>query len=127
MNLAELMKENEIELEWLFTLARLKDKEGLMFFAPIIETLEDGSEISNLDPKCFLVDNGKFVYSEELDNDITVNTIDSVISFTRIDGIQLNINTKEIKGFPFAYEQFRDQAFEAKSNEVPKDHVEINP
>ena len=125
MNLAEMMKENDIGLEWLFTLSKLKDKEGLLFFEPVIETLEDDSEVSNLAPKCFLIDDGKFVYSEEMDNDIIINVIDHVISFTRIDGIQLNINTNEIKGFPFKFDQFRDQVFKAKTPEVPKDHVEI--
>ena len=128
MNIAEMMKENDIKLEWLFTLAKLKDKEGLLFFEPVIETLEDESEVSNLDPKCILIDNGKFVYSEDMDREIIINAIDDVISFTRIDGFQLNINTKEIEGFPFAAEQFRDQTFESKVKaEVPKDHVEIAP
>lgn len=127
MNLAEMMHENEIKLEWLFILAKLKDKEGLMFFEPVVETLEDKTEVSNLDPKCLLVDNGKFVYSEELDKDIIINTVDNIITFTRIDGVQLNINTQEIVGFPFAYEQFRDQIFEAKTEEIPKDHVKIDP
>jgi hypothetical protein len=39
MNLIDIMKKNEIELEWLFTLARFNDKEGLMFFEPVVDTI----------------------------------------------------------------------------------------
>jgi|SaaInlStandDraft_4_1057021.scaffolds.fasta_scaffold30335_4 hypothetical protein len=123
MNIIEMMKENEIELEWLFTLAKLEDKEGLMYFNPVTEVIDE-VEATNLDPKCILVDGAKFIYDDEMDNKITVNSVDDVISFTRVDGIQLNINTNEIAGFPFNVSQFKNQAFEFKTN-VPEDYVEI--
>jgi len=126
MNLTTLMNSNGIALEWLFTLARLDTREGLMFFEPVTETLEDETEVTNLEPRCFMIDEGKFVYDEEMDNTIVVNSVDRVITFTRVDGIQLNVDTNVITGFPFAHEQFRDTVFEARSKDVPKDHVEID-
>ena len=61
MNLIDIMKKNEIELEWLFTLARFNDKEGLMFFEPVVDTIND-MEVTNLDPKCIIIDDAKFIY-----------------------------------------------------------------
>lgn len=119
-----MMKENDIELEWLFTLAKLDNKEGLMYFEPVIEEKDD-VEVTNLDPKCFVIDGGKFNYDNDMDKNIIVNSIDDVITFTRVDGIQLNVDTNTITGFPFKFEQFKDKAFEAKNEEAPTDHVEI--
>jgi len=124
MNLAEMMKENDIELEWLFTLAKLDDKEGLMYFEPVTDEVDE-HEVTNLAPKCLIVDGSKFVYDEDMDTKIIVNTIDDVITFTRIDGIQINIDTKQITGFPFTTAQFKDIPFEAKETEIPEDYVEV--
>lgn len=123
MNLAEMMKDSGIELEWLFTLAKLDDKEGLMYFEPVSETIND-VEVTNLDPRCILVDGAKFNYDEDMDKKITVNSINNIITFTRVDGIQLNINTKEISGFPFAVAQFNSTPFEIKA-QMPEGHVEV--
>ena len=119
MNLIDIMKKNEIELEWLFTLARFNDKEGLMFFEPVVDTIDD-MEVTNLDPKCIIIDDAKFIYDSEMDKNIIINTVDDVISFTRIDGIQLNIDTKEISGFPFEIQQFKNKPFEL-SEDVSRD------
>jgi hypothetical protein len=127
MKLHEIMNENEIKLEWLFTLSKFDDKEGLMFFEPVIETKEDGTEVNNLDPKCFLIDGGKFVYDEAQDNKIIINAIDGVITFTRVDGIQVNIDTKTIKGFPYAHEQFKDVVFGQQKAGISPGLVEVAP
>ena len=55
-----------------------------------------------------------------MDKNIIINTVDDVISFTRIDGIQLNIDTKEISGFPFEIQQFKNKPFEL-SEDVSRD------
>jgi hypothetical protein len=123
MDIGGMMKENEIGLEWLFTLAKLNNKEGLMFFEPVVAEI-DGVEVSNLDPKCFLIDGAKFIYDEDMDKEIIVNAVSSVVTLTRIDGIQLNINTDEIKGFPFSIEQFKAKVFENRQ-QVPADHVQV--
>lgn len=118
-----MMKEKDIDLEWLFTLAKVDNKEGLMYFKPLIEVI-DGTEVSNLDPKCFVIDGAKYIYDEEMDEKIVVNCINNIITFTRIDGIQLNIDTTQIMGFPFNLEQFKNNPIEAKP-ELPGDFVEI--
>ena len=123
MVISEMMKENEIGLEWLFSLAKLKGKEGLMFFEPVVAEV-DGAEVSNLDPKCFLIDGAKFIYDEDMDKEITVNAINGVVTFTRIDGIQLNIDTNQIKGFPFGVEQFKAKPFDNKMK-IPEDFVQV--
>jgi hypothetical protein len=124
MSLVELMKENDIELDWLFTLAKLNSNEGLMYFAPVVETIND-AEVTNLEPKCFIIDGALFVYGDELDDKIEVNSINNVISLTRVDGIQLNIDTKTISGFPFKHTQFKSIPFTLKSD-VKDDYVEYN-
>lgn len=123
MVISEMMKENGIEFEWLFTLSKLNNKEGLMFFEPI-STEINGVEVSDLDPKCFLIDGAKFIYDEDMDKDIVINAIDDVITFTRIDDVQLNINTKQIKGFPFSVEQFTTKPVVNK-NKIPEDFVQV--
>jgi len=124
MNLYEIMKEKDIRLECLFTLSKLNDQEGLMFFEPITDIVND-VEVTNLKPQCFIIDDGKFVYDEEMDSKIIVNAIDNVITFTRIDGVQLNIDTTQINGFPFKTTQFKNKLFVTEKPEVPKDYVKI--
>lgn len=125
-SVVDLMKENEIELEWLFTMAKLDNHEGLMYFEPITETVDE-VEVMNLEPRCFIIDGAKFVYDEELDEKIIVNAVDKVVTFTRIDGIQLNINTNDIEGFPFNVQEFKDVPFEYRGNEQPPEgFVEVS-
>lgn len=106
MNITELMKKHNINLEWLFTLAKLDNQEGLMYFEPVADEVDE-TEVTNLDPKCLVIDDAKFIYEEDMDPKITIHALDGVITFTRIDGVQLNINTKQIKGFPFKHDQFK--------------------
>lgn len=118
MNLYSIMKENDIELELLFTLAKLNDKEGLMFFESVIETIDESNEsVTNLVPKYILIDNAKFIYDEEMDNKIVINSIDKIINFTRIDGYQINIDLSIISGFPFKVEQFKNKVFDVTTTE----------
>ena len=122
MNIATMMKDNDIELEWLFTLSKLNDQEGLMYFEPIVETIDD-SEVTNLNPKCFIIDGAKFIYDEDMDDKIIVNAVDKIVTLTRIDGIQINIDTKKVKGFPFKIVQFKDIPISQK--DIPKDFVKV--
>ena len=122
MNIATMMKDNDIELEWLFTLSKLNDQEGLMYFEPIVETIDD-SEVTNLNPKCFIIDGAKFIYDEDMDDKIIVNAVDKIVTLTRIDGIQINIDTKKVKGFPFKIVQFKDVPISQK--DIPKDFVKV--
>lgn len=106
MNITEIMKENNINLEWLFVLAKLDNQEGLMYFETVTDEVNQ-TEVTNLDPKCFIIDGAKFIYEEEMDPKITIHALEGVITFTRVDGIQLNIDTSQVKGFPFRYDQFK--------------------
>ena len=60
-----------------------------------------------------------------MDKNIIINTVDNVISFTRIDGIQLNIDTKEISGFPFEIQQFKNKPFELSEDVSREDYVNL--
>lgn len=121
MEINEIMKSNDICLDWLFTLAKLNDKEGLMYFEPVVSTVSE-TEVTDLVPKCFIIDGAKFIYDDEMDRNITVHSLNDIITFTRIDGVQLNINTKTINGFPFNTSQFRNKVFETQ---CPTDHVQV--
>ena len=105
MNIIDLMKEQNINLDWLFVMTKLNDKEGLMYFEPVLEAI-DGVDVTNLVPQCFIIDGAKFVYDDSMDSNIVIHSSDDVVIFTRVDGIQLNIDTKKIKGFPFKCESF---------------------
>lgn len=118
MNLMEIMKSNNIALECLFTLVRLNDKEGLMFFDVVDEIIDEekNESVTNLDPRYILIDDAKFIYSSEMDSNITLNSINNIVNFTRIDGNQLNIDLSIINGFPFKTEQFKNKVFEASAH-----------
>jgi hypothetical protein len=73
---------------------------------------------------CIFVDGAKFIYNSDMDKKITINCVENVITMTRIDGIQLNIDTKIIEGFPFNYEQFSDK-FIKVVQDIPQDHVKV--
>lgn len=125
MNLVDVMKDNGIDLDNLFTIAKLNGNEGLMFFKPIQEDDENGEpKNTNLEPICFIIDGAKFVYDEEMDKNIVINSVDRIITLTRIDGIQLNLDMKIIVGFPFKYEKFPDKVIKSL-NTLPEDMVEI--
>ncbi len=121
MNITEIMKQNNINLEWLFTLAKFKNQEGLMYFEPLVATVND-EEVTNLDPRCIIVDDAKFIYEDEMDNDIIIHAVNNVITLTRVDGIQLNIDTKIIKGFPFKHDQFASSLVK-ETSQPPEGHV----
>lgn len=122
MNLSEIMKKNSIELECLFTLAKLDDKEGLMYFKPVVENIND-AEVTNLDPQCLIIDDGKFIYDEEMDSRIIINMVENIVTFTRIDGIQLNIDVSQID-FPFKTKEFKTTPITEKPS-IPEDFVEL--
>lgn len=123
MNLSEIMNKHDIKLEWLFVLSKLNNQEGLMFFEPVFENI-DNQEVTNLNPKCFYIDGGKFIYDDTMDKNIIINSINKVITFTRIDGIQLNIDTSLIDGFPFKIETFTDKPISIITS-IPEDFVEL--
>jgi hypothetical protein len=122
MNIKNIMQTNNINLEWLFTLSKLNNKEGLMYFNPIITEINN-HEFTDLEPQCFLIDGAKFLYDESMDRDIIIHSVDKVITFNRIDGIQLNINMSSIVGFPFRHEQFKNKMF---LPEIKQDHVLVS-
>jgi hypothetical protein len=104
-SLVDIMKQNDIELEWLFTFARYSDHEGLIYFEPIVETIskqEEEIEVMDLKPQCLIIDGAKFVYDEEMDSKIVIGAINNIVTLTRIDGVQINIDTRTIEDFPFA-------------------------
>ena len=109
-----MMTENNIDFECLFSLAKFKKKEGLMFFKPVKE-LVDEQEMTNLVPVCIMVDGAKFVYDDELDEEYVINSVNKVVTFTRVDGIQINIDTNMIEGFPFKVEPFTTDSIESKN------------
>ena len=119
-----MIKENDTELEWLFVLAKLDDHEGLLYFKPVVEEIDE-VEVSNLVPQCIIIDGAKYVYTDELDKKLTVNAINDVITFCRVDGIQLNIDTNEIGGFPFEISQFKDTPMSLKPVK-PENFVEVS-
>ena len=116
------MEANDVGLDWLFTLAKLDRQEGLMYFEPV-KTKIDGIEVTDLDPKCFIIDGAKFVYDEDLDKNIIINAVNKVITFNRIDGIQFNVDVNLIEGFPFKVDSF--SVMLPTKNVKPTDFVEV--
>ncbi len=109
MNLIDIMKENGIDNNWLFSLAKLGNNEGLIFFEPISE-IDDKTqeEIQSLDPKCIIIDGAKFIYHEEMDKEITIKSTNNMVVLTRIDGFEIKLASTDFVSCPFRLEEFKN-------------------
>ena len=123
MSLLEIMKENDIDPNWVFTHARLHNKEGLFFFESVIKDEEEGEPEHYFDTKCLLIDNAKLVYGDDMENEIEINTIDDNVVFSRIDGASVSIPSSGFDGFPFKMIEFGTSI---PKTSKPADYVEID-
>lgn len=101
-----MMKENELSLQWLFSHARLVDKEGIIFFEVSTEKDDNDVEFQALTPKCILVDGAKFLITEDNEHDITLNTLKNEIILNRIDGLEVKLTKNDFVDIPFHLEEF---------------------
>jgi len=122
MNLIDIMKDQEIDINWVFTQAKFHDKEGLFFFESIVKENDDGVEEHFFETKCILIDNAKFIYGEDMDKEISINTVDNKVVFNRVDGASVSINTVELSDLPFKLIEFGTTLNTTK----PNDFVEID-
>ncbi len=122
MLLKDIMEENDINPNWIFTHARLHDKEGLFFFEPVLTENEDGEEEQSLDTKCILVDGAVFNYSDDMEREIELNTIGDSVIFSRIDGKEIAIPKAGFEDMPFKLMEFSNAL---KPHTKPKDFVEV--
>ena len=123
MVLADIMKENEISPNWIFTHVKLHDKEGLFFFEPLVTENEDGEEEQSLDTKCILVDDAVFKYSDDMEREIELNVIEDSVVFNRIDGKEIKIPRSGFEDMPFKLSEFPNTL---KPHTKPTDFVEID-
>ena len=122
MNLVDIMKEQEIDINWIFTHAKFHDKEGLFFFESIIKENEDGIEEHFFETKCILVDDAKFTYGDDMEKEISINTVDNKVVFNRVDGASVSIDTSELSDLPFKLIEFGITT----NNTKPNNFVEID-
>ena len=122
MLLVDIMKENNISQEWIFTHARLHGKEGIFFFEPVLVETEDGDEQS-LDTKCILVDDAVFNYSEDMEREIEINVVGESIIFSRIDGKEIAIPKSGFEDMPFKLIEFSKTL---RPHTKPADFVEVD-
>ena len=121
MLLVDIMKENEINPNWIFTHVRLHGKEGLFFFEPVIVETEDGDEQS-LDTKCILVDDAVFNYSDDMEREIEINVVGETVIFSRIDGKEIAVPKSGFEDMPFKLIEFSKTL---KPHTKPTDFVEV--
>lgn len=121
--LIDIMKENEIDPNWVFTHAKLHDKEGLFFFESVVKE-EDGEEPEHyFDAKCLLIDNAKFVYGDDMEKEIEINISNDEVVFSRVDGASVSIPKSGFADLPF---KLNDFGTKTANHEKPKDFVEID-
>lgn len=118
----EMMKENELSLQWLFSHARLADKEGIIFFEVSTETDEKDVEFQALTPKCILIDGAKFLITEDNEHDITINTLKDEIILNRVDGLEVKLSKGDFVDIPFHLEEFSKVKLQFSQ---PQDTVEV--
>lgn len=123
MSLIDLMKENDIDLNWVFTHSRLHGKEGLLFFEVVTKENDDtGEEEQFLDPKCILIDDAKFIYSDDIEKEIEINWVNDKVVFNRIDGLEVKLTSSDLKNAPFKLVEFPEKITKQGK---PTDFVEI--
>jgi hypothetical protein len=125
MHIADIMKENKIQLDWIFTHGRLHGKEGIMFFEVGTEKEKvDGEEqeYQTIDPKCMLIDGARFEYGATMDNELELNTKDGHVIFSRIDGLEVPIPATDFKEMPFNLIEFGNKPIRQTA---PEGHIEV--
>ena len=124
MHIADIMNENKIPLDWIFTHGRLHHKEGIVFFEVATEKEEiDGveEEFQTLDPRCILIDGAKFNYSETMEKELELNCKNSEVIFNRIDGLEVPIAAADF-GNLFRLVEFGDKPIKQSK---PEGHIEV--
>ena len=125
MHIADIMNDNNIQIDWIFTHGRLHGKEGIVFFEVGTETEEvDGKEMEfqTIDPKCILIDGARFDYSHTMDHELEINTKENQVIFNRIDGLEVSIPSEDFKEMPFRLTEFGDKPIKQTA---PEGHVEV--
>lgn len=125
MNIADIMNENDIQTDWVFTHGRLHNQEGIVFFEVGTQTEEINGEeqqFQTIDPKCILIDGARFNYSETMDHELELNSKDNAVIFNRIDGLEVKIPTTDFKDMPFRINEFSKKTTGFKP---PADHIEV--
>ena len=123
MSLLEIMKKNNIDPNWIFTHARLHNKEGLFFFESVVTDDDEGEQEQYFDAKCLLIDNTKLVYGDDMEKEIEINSLDDNIIFNRVDGVSVSIPSSGFDNFPFKVIEFGTSI---PKTGKPKDYVEID-
>ena len=124
--LVDLMKENDIDVNWIFTQAKFHGKEGLFFFESVVkDSEEEGSDEQEhfFDAKCLLIDGAKFVYGEDMEKEIEINTKNEEVLFTRVDGASVSIPKAGFADMPFKLIEY---SVTLPKHEKPEDYVEID-
>lgn len=125
MHIADIMKENKIKLDWIFTHGRLHGKEGFVFFEVGTETEEvDGEEVEyqTIDPKCVLIDGARFEYGTTMDNELEINLKGDEVIFNRIDGLEVPVKADGFKDMPFKLVEF---GIKPIKQTAPEGHIEV--
>jgi len=124
MSLLEIMKENDIDVNWVFTHVKFHNKEGLFFFESIVkESDEEGEEDEHyFDTKCILIDDAKFIYGDDMEKEIEINVINGNVIFNRVDGAEVSIPENEFKDLPFRLTTFSNSV---SKHSKPTDYVEV--
>jgi len=124
MSLLDIMKENEIDPNWIFTHARYKDNEGLFFFESVIHESEDEDveDEHHFETKCLLIDGSKFVYGDAMEKEIEINTVNDNVVFNRVDGASVSLSKEDFAELPFRLTAFGTEPIVAAK---PADYVEV--
>jgi len=120
MTLLEIMNENNIDPNWIFTHARLHDKEGLFFFESIIKENDEGEDEHYFDTKCMLIDGARLDYSDDMEKNLELNSKDGMIILSRIDGASLTLKKSDFENLPFKVTEFGSKINHSKPNEFIK-------
>lgn len=124
MSLLDIMKQNDIDPNWVFTHARFHDKEGLFFFESVVTDAENDKEAEHyFDTKCILVDDSKFNYGDDMEKEVEINVVEGKVIFSRIDGAEVSIPKADFSEMPFKLVEFGTSM--SKHNK-PADFVEID-
>jgi len=120
MTLLEIMNENNIDPNWIFTHARLHNKEGLFFFESIVKENDDDENEHYFDTKCMLIDGARLDYSDDMEKNLELNSKDGLIVLSRIDGASLTLKKSDFENLPFKVIEFSSQINHSMPNEFIK-------
>jgi len=100
--LKDMVEKFQIPKKSLFTMGRLHNKDGLIFFELNPVENEDGEvDYHDLQPTMIIIDGEKFTYSDTMIPDLFIHSINKVLSLNTLTGGVLEFKLNELIGFPF--------------------------